>query len=78
MAKADVDRIVAALPRYPGVQDLLDAFGGKDPLLDAYVRGWLPLAVEQVVEANYPQLICWLLARLLRRGAEAAEVPRAT
>jgi len=60
------DEVQATLPRYFTIRDLLDAFQGKDPLLDAYVHGWLTPLAEQTLEANHPQLSCWLLARLIR------------
>lgn len=61
---------LARLPRYFTTKDLLDAFGGADPLLDAYVLGHLPPLAVSTLEANYPQLHCWLLARVIRLAME--------
>lgn len=70
--QAALDAALARLPRFPGMKDLLDAFGGREPLVDAYVQGQLPLNVEEVLEADFPRLSCWLLARILRTQHEAA------
>lgn len=61
-----VEAALARLPLYPSVTDLLEGFGSKDALLDAYVQGWLPPEIEQTLEADFLRLQCWLLARLLR------------
>lgn len=66
-----LDAALAKLPRFPGMKDLLDAFGGREPLVDAYVQGWLPGNVEEVLEADFPRLQCWLLARVVRLGLRA-------
>jgi hypothetical protein len=61
-----VDQILLTLPRYASVRDLLEAFGGKDRLLDAYSQGWLTPDTEDALEHNTTKLLCWLQARTLR------------
>lgn len=54
------------LSPYATTLDLVEALGSKDALLDAYVADRLPRLAAQTLEANYAQLQCWLLARLIR------------
>lgn len=67
LTRADVEAALQPLPRFYTTRDLADALGGIDPLVDAYVQGWLPLAALDAIELTDPaRLQCWLIARLIR------------
>lgn len=61
-----VDQVLLRLPRYASTADLLDAFGTRDLLLDAYAQGWLTRDAEEALELHPSKLLCWLQARTLR------------
>jgi len=78
--RARITAALASLPRFYGPKDLVEALGrgveGRDRLLDAYCRGWLPDEAVDVLESiDQPRLQCWLLQRLIRLHLEGHGQP---
>jgi hypothetical protein len=67
--------ILPPLSPYATARDLRAALGGVDGLIDAYVQGTLPAHAVATLESNYPQLQCWLLARLIRLTLQPEVLP---